>query len=186
MELPKEEFRFDNIPLSAIGAGYYNQPLSIGAQNQPVEPFFAYGVLDEVRFYANTILTDEQIAVLVNPGTAGDFNGDGLVDAADYTAWQDNVGAGDEASIGENGDRADGVNQADYDLWITNFGMNVPVDNDNQAMYVDNFAVVAEAQFTSGEGLGGSTIPESPTCALVAWAFVSSTQILYCKRRQFS
>ncbi len=40
--------------------------------------------------------------------TSGDFNYDGVVDAADYTVWQDNLG--------------DTTVQADYDLWKTHFG----------------------------------------------------------------
>ena len=42
-------------------------------------------------------------------GLAGDFNGDGTVDAADYTVWQD--GLGDNT-----------YTAADYDVWSGNFG----------------------------------------------------------------
>jgi hypothetical protein len=50
---------------------------------------------------------------------AGDYNADGLVDAADYTAWRDNLGgtslANETASLGV-------VDEADYDAWKLNFG----------------------------------------------------------------
>jgi hypothetical protein len=52
----------------------------------------------------------------------GDFNGDGSVDAADYTVWRDNLGAADESSLNGNGDGVNGVDQADYDLWKSQFG----------------------------------------------------------------
>lgn len=52
----------------------------------------------------------------------GDFNGDGTVDAADYTVWRNNFGASDESSISQNGDGLNGVDQADYLLWKDNFG----------------------------------------------------------------
>jgi hypothetical protein len=55
-------------------------------------------------------------------GTPGDFNRDGMVDAADYTVWRDNLGATDESSISDNGDGMGGVDPADYGVWKTNFG----------------------------------------------------------------
>lgn len=54
---------------------------------------------------------------------AGDFNGDGSIDAADYTVWRDNLGTGYD--LAGNGDESAGsegvVNQADYDLWRNQF-----------------------------------------------------------------
>jgi hypothetical protein len=44
----------------------------------------------------------------VAPGLAGDYNGDGTVNAADYTVWRDG-GSPDDS-------------QAGYNLWRTNFG----------------------------------------------------------------
>ena len=51
----------------------------------------------------------------------GDFNGNGVVDAADYTIYRDNLG-GDSAALGGNGSGAATVVVADYDLWKQNFG----------------------------------------------------------------
>ena len=56
-------------------------------------------------------------------GVAGDFNGNGVVDAADYTVWRDHLGAADESSLMGNGDGMNGVDAGDYNLWKTNFGM---------------------------------------------------------------
>ena len=55
-------------------------------------------------------------------GLPGDFNGDNIVDAADYTVWRDNLGAADESSLMGNGDGLDGVDPGDYALWKSNFG----------------------------------------------------------------
>jgi hypothetical protein len=55
-------------------------------------------------------------------GQPGDFNGDGAVDAEDYTVWRDHLG-GDPAALNGNGTGAATVVAADYDLWKTNFGM---------------------------------------------------------------
>ena len=56
-----------------------------------------------------------------NESLPGDFNGDGVVDGADHTIWEDNLG-GDSAVLNGNGSGATTVVQADYDLWEANFG----------------------------------------------------------------
>ncbi|MEO1497852.1 MAG: PEP-CTERM sorting domain-containing protein [Planctomycetota bacterium] len=54
-------------------------------------------------------------------GLGGDFNGDDVVDIADYTVWRDNFNA-PEGALGGNGDGSGTVDQGDYDLWVLNFG----------------------------------------------------------------
>ncbi|MEN1678107.1 MAG: hypothetical protein AAGJ46_00830 [Planctomycetota bacterium] len=70
---------------------------------------------------ANTV----SVAVAA-PTIAGDFNDDGVVDAADYTVWRDNLGAASEGSIAFAGDGAGGVDVADYNLWRANLGQAAP------------------------------------------------------------
>lgn len=65
--------------------------------------------------------TIDNIRLLSSP-LEGDFNGDGSVDAADYTVWRDNLGSGDESSLSGNGDGMNGVDAGDYTLWANNFG----------------------------------------------------------------
>lgn len=58
------------------------------------------------------------------PILQGDFNGDGVVNLADYTVWRDNLGS--SFDLNGNGDESDGsagvVDAADYTLWKDNFG----------------------------------------------------------------
>jgi hypothetical protein len=55
------------------------------------------------------------------PLLVGDFNSDGIVDAADYTVWRDTLGtSGTELAADANGDQL--VDGGDYDLWRQNFG----------------------------------------------------------------
>jgi autotransporter-associated beta strand protein len=55
---------------------------------------------------------------VVNP--VGDFNLDGIVDAADYTVWRDSIGSTTNFSADANGDQL--VNLLDYNLWKAHFG----------------------------------------------------------------
>jgi Sulfatase-modifying factor enzyme 1 len=62
------------------------------------------------------------IAVLV-----GDFNSNGVVDAADYTVWRDHFGT--SFNLAGNGDESGTsfgiVDQADYNLWKTHLGQSL-------------------------------------------------------------
>lgn len=50
---------------------------------------------------------------------AGDFNGDGRVDLADYTVWRDTMGTTNSAADANGDGRVDGK---DYSIWKVNFG----------------------------------------------------------------
>lgn len=68
----------------------------------------------------NTSITSFQQNVFFVPG-AGDFNGDGSVDAADYNVWRDSqgqTGAGLAADADQNGK----IDVEDYNLWKQLFG----------------------------------------------------------------
>jgi hypothetical protein len=62
---------------------------------------------------------------VVTPGGSADFNGNGMIDAADYVLWRNNEGSttGTQATGDANGDT--NVNQADYDIWRATFGSSV-------------------------------------------------------------
>jgi hypothetical protein len=55
---------------------------------------------------------------------AGDYNDDGVVDAADYTVWRDTLGS--TTDLRANGDNTGAsvgkIDQADYSVWVANFG----------------------------------------------------------------
>ncbi len=61
-------------------------------------------VWDTSQLYINGILSVTGPASL-----AGDFNDDGIVDAADYVVWRNEIGT-----------------PAGYDMWRANFGRNRP------------------------------------------------------------
>jgi hypothetical protein len=61
---------------------------------------------------------------LVAAGVLGDYNRDGVVEAADYTVWRDTLGSTtDMRANGDNSGASAGViDQADYALWKAHFG----------------------------------------------------------------
>jgi hypothetical protein len=61
------------------------------------------------------------------PGPTGDYNGNHIVDAADYTVWRDHLGQ----NVSPNGTGADGnsngtIDSGDYDFWKMKFGNLAP------------------------------------------------------------
>ena len=62
-----------------------------------------------------------QVLNVVENFLAGDYNGDHVVDSADYTVWRNQFGMAGSGNVADgNGDGL--VNQLDYDVWKANFG----------------------------------------------------------------
>ncbi len=77
----------------------------------------------------------DNIRVISEPSSlAGDYNGNDVVDAADYVVWRDNLGEADESALSGNGDGSGGIDQADYLLWKNNFGSTLPGSGDSAAV----------------------------------------------------
>jgi hypothetical protein len=90
------------------------------------------------------------VLTVIGLGLAGDYNGDGRVDAADYTAWRDHFGA----PAGTLPNDVDGgmIGQPQYDTWVANFGNTAP---------------------EGGGSIGNAAVPEPDTLqfGLVAYLF---------------
>jgi hypothetical protein len=69
-------------------------------------------------FDANAVLT----ITLVKPVLIGDYNGNGVVDAADYVVWRDNLGRTVVNGNGADGNFNGVVDDADYYMWASAFG----------------------------------------------------------------
>jgi hypothetical protein len=88
--------------------------------------------------------------------TLGDYNGDGKVDAADYTVWHDSLGrTGTGLAADGNGNGL--VDFGDYDVWNTNYGNH------------------------SGLGTSGNAAIPEPTTRLIL--FVGMLAICECQRQ---
>jgi hypothetical protein len=55
----------------------------------------------------------------------GDYNGDGKVDAADYTVWRDTLGSADDLRADGNGNLV--IDNGDFEIWKSAFGTNYGV-----------------------------------------------------------
>ncbi len=78
--------------------------------------FIAFGGRSAPTSFDNLMIETLGAAAL-----EGDFNGDGTVDAADYTVWRDNLGLDDSVLNGA-GDNSGTVDANDYTLWVGNYG----------------------------------------------------------------
>lgn len=73
----------------------------------------------DATVYLDSVFWDPSGAF--DPRSMGDFNGDGVVDAADYTVYRDNYLAfGVDNPANANGDSV--VTAADYAIWAANYG----------------------------------------------------------------
>jgi hypothetical protein len=66
----------------------------------------------------------EYIRVVLSapPGVQGDYNENGIVDAADYTAWRDRLGQSVTLPNTDPGDMDGVVTEAEYNFWVSRFG----------------------------------------------------------------
>jgi hypothetical protein len=82
-------------------------------------------------------------------GLPGDFNGDHVVSAADYTVWRNNLGAAEGSLLNDNGNGGT-IDDTDYALWKMHFG---------------------ESNLGAG-GLAGGAVPEPGSLLLTLFGLV--------------
>lgn len=84
------------------------------------------GVDDGIRSAFVSPLVFEIDVLAPAEAIVGDYNGNGVVDAADYTKWRDTLNANVPNGTGADGSNNGLIDQADYDIWRTNFGDGAP------------------------------------------------------------
>jgi hypothetical protein len=129
-----------------------------------VDPFALFGTFGEVTFLGNTTATvnydEDNGDIFLNnfmstepPGAIGDYNDNGVVDAADYPTWRKFNGT----SMTLPNDQSPGsVLPVDYDVWVQNFG-----------------------ESASG---GSAAVPEPASLTLVALLIVGGTKQRLCRK----
>jgi hypothetical protein len=66
-------------------------------------------------------IDDISAAIVRAPVLLGDYNANGIVDAADYTVWRNSLGT-TGIGLAADGDGDSMITQLDYDIWKANFG----------------------------------------------------------------
>lgn len=145
---------FQPVPLSADLAHWAQGTNSVVngtsvVQEAIMTPSINDGTRKKVTALDVAALKDIGWTVIAPPGVNGDYNGNGVVDAADYVIWRDHLG---QNFTLQNDTTPGTVTQADYNVWRTNFG--------------------ASAGRGSGMLADGSGVPEPASVALLVlgWA----------------
>jgi hypothetical protein len=73
-----------------------------------------------------TNLSNQTGSINLSTGPTGDYNGNHIVDAADYVIWRDRLNQNVPAGTGPDGSNNGIVDQADHMFWRSRFGNNVP------------------------------------------------------------
>jgi hypothetical protein len=92
-------------------------------------------------------------ATLPVPGVPGDYNNNGIVDAADYTVWRDHLGA-PEGTL-ENDVDGGVIGQAQYDTWKAHFGQSLDMGS-------------------GASGLDAGAVPEPASLALMIFGLAAA------------
>lgn len=108
------------VPGSSSGGEFNFDRLRLFAGNVAGTTPYAQWLFDELR--VGTTFADIAPFTPAVTGLPGDYNDNKKVDAADYTAWRDNLGAPTETSLKGNGDGLNGVDAGDFTLWKNSFG----------------------------------------------------------------
>ena len=116
--------------------------------------------LDWIEFTFFNTVTDD--------GILGDYNNDLVVNAADYTVWRDNLGAGTAAKPfklpHEDPNVSPGLVRADdYNVWKSRFG-NTPVSPTRATdFYIRSIEIFDDVAVGAGSAASGSGVPEPST-----------------------
>jgi hypothetical protein len=99
---------------STLSLGNAYNPAIFGGANGDLQ--FTYGIAD------GPLMTGV-VTYVTSPGVTGDYNSDGVVDAADYTVWRDHLG---QTFALPNRDPLNSgpISAADYTSWKSHFGMS--------------------------------------------------------------
>ncbi|WP_442481685.1 autotransporter-associated beta strand repeat-containing protein [Aeoliella sp. SH292] len=114
-----EVFLDNRAILPSLGSAYdlFDFTTALGTFDLVYLPSLGAGL----RWDTSQLLADGTLAVV--QALAGDFNGDGIVNLADYTVWRDVLGSVEDAqSLAGNGTGDNIVDATDYLLWRANFG----------------------------------------------------------------
>lgn len=95
----------------------------------------------------------DQNTVVLSVIATGDYNGNGVVDAADYVLWRNQQGQ-TGAGLAADGNGSGTVDSADYDIWRSRFGNAVGTSSANAALAIPEPVSVALLCIGAAASLG--------------------------------
>jgi len=110
---------------------------------------FRYGTTDDPG-----TLFQGFVEYVASEPVVGDYNGDGGVDAADYTVWRDNLSGDGSLLLNRDPANTGTISEADYNSWKAHFGMS-----------------------SGGAGIGTGAVPE-PSASSFALLAVGCTLVV--------
>lgn len=111
----------DPIETRSVVSGQQSPRVSDGVLQEAVlDPNITAGEREELTLLDLALLRDIGWTTIGFVDLPGDYNADGIVNAADYTVWRDRLNAPPGALVND----PDGgvIGQAQYDTWAANFG----------------------------------------------------------------
>lgn len=116
------------VRVDVSGSPYYAVSTASGGYTVPVNGDGSYqvtfsggGFLNFVTGASVTGGKNVKVDYLAVPGLLGDYTGNLVVDAADYTVWRDLRGS-TGLGLAADGNRDSTVNDLDYQIWVDHFG----------------------------------------------------------------
>ncbi|MCA9187007.1 MAG: hypothetical protein R3E01_09675 [Pirellulaceae bacterium] len=119
------EFQLDGASIADLVP---NTPVEIAQRGVTLTGTFADGSVFDFQlngsldFNSDFFLSNAMLNIVLVDAVhlPGDFSGNGVVDAADYTVWKDTFGSTTE--LGADGNHNEIIDAADYTVWKDNFG----------------------------------------------------------------
>ncbi|MEX2168049.1 MAG: hypothetical protein WD851_01955 [Pirellulales bacterium] len=110
--------------------GVYMVALQARAEGfETSDPFLfvhrTFNVSNEVRDLAAQWAVAHYNSLFGPPVVPGDYNGDGDIDAADYSVWRDTLNS--TTNLAADGDGSLQIGAGDYQVWRENFGNSFPI-----------------------------------------------------------
>jgi hypothetical protein len=146
------------VNLSGFESLALNESLALGSA-------FSVGGMPDLRFFyaaPGDGALEEGFVEYVSGGLLGDYNGNGKVDAADYTIWRDTLGQSVPDGTGADGDYSGSIGPGDYTVWKTNFGLG---------------------SGSGGGALGAAVVPEP--CAILTIGLAVGCCLLSCRSHNY-
>jgi hypothetical protein len=113
------------------GAGSQELPARLTSRNAVLH-LITDNIYLDIRFLTwggagGAFSYERAVGTIMPPTATGDYNENGVVDAADYVLWRDTLNQTvTPAGSGADGNTSGTVDAADYDFWRARFGNEVP------------------------------------------------------------